>query len=170
VVRALGLAATAWASQACLVEAPPEFEAAPRRAPTLSMDQAVPPTNAPLEVERNGPPITISVPIAWDGAGDSLLARLYLDLNTDRELQLTDATPAAPPEVQMTWQPDQRITVGCHRLTLVVTHQDNYNTSLRTPKPIDAALASSVTWWAAVDTPAVELPLAECAPSSGVAP
>jgi hypothetical protein len=159
---ALGLASVV---PGCLIEPPPDFELTPTP-PVLYLDQAAPSVGHPIQMESNEPPINFSVPFFWDGVGGPLKARLYTGLGAERT-PVMNAIPVIESEVQFAFVPQRPLAPGCHQITLILTHESNYDTDLLSAKTIDPELVALATWWMALDTPLADLSLADCARVGG---
>lgn len=156
----------------CLVSGPPDYQDPSQTPPVLDLNKARP---SVLEVQsvKQGDSIDFNVPVRSEDRGVNLIAGLYVDYGST--YQFGTEPPPVPAstyadtnrQIVFTWTVNN-VTAGCHRLTLLVTHEPNLIlTNLQPPvirDPNDLALAN---WWMNVDdSPAGSNTLADCPPIS----
>lgn len=132
----------------CLVDDPPAYRAALRTAPRISGLRAVPRLDEIITYPSNSTePVTFSVPIVSEDAGQEIQARLFLDYSGSRSDLVTLAELPASTldegerDLPVVWYPRPGIAPGCHRLTLRVSHTSNWHglADLFDPSDLDEA-------------------------------
>lgn len=155
----------------CVIEDPPPYSAPQQTPPRLDLFKADP--NIDLTIVRSGAgeTVNITVPVFSEDAGEPLIANLLLDYDSgwNKDLVASDEVPAgtlddsAPErEIEIDWTIGDRVSDGCHKLTLLVTHVSNQNGDSTIPSPFkdDRDVAKAV-WRLIVDPPGNETPI-EC--------
>jgi hypothetical protein len=135
----------------CLMEDPPPYTQPKQTPPRLDLQNASPPLDQ-IIVETTDNPITFTMPVVSEDAGDPLLAVLLLNYTAggvpDQLGQ--DVVPAstlddATREFELTWVV-QRVKAGCNRFTLRVSHVNNFTNGL-----VDKNDVAEAYWWANLD-------------------
>jgi hypothetical protein len=149
----LGCAATA---TGCLVAEAPEYGPPQQRPPVVDWTGAITPSPYDLfVVDDDTPTVSINVPFRSEDAGDDILGALYLDLSdTNRpgqsSLIIQKRVPASSyDDLNRSWSlnytPD--VTDGCgHVVTLLLTHESNFDSDLFAPKASASWDIASVSW------------------------
>lgn len=138
------------ASTGCLAE-PPDYEAPARVPPVISYSRVEPPTSAIVTIAPGQDRLWINVPFRSEDLESDIVATFFYDAQPGE----TGAS-AHPPVIvpastfdDLTRAVDVEITgltelTGCHSLTLVLTHQNNYRF---TGDLIDEGMAVGVDWY-----------------------
>src|SRR5882724_7980968 len=140
--------------QRCLVDDPAPFPESKQTPPRLDYHNALPLLDQVI-FAQNGETLHFSIPVASEDAGDDLSAILVLDYNGGsvgslsgeaiRPSTLDDTTRS----VSLDWNVD-RVTAGCHRVTLRVTHHANLDGN-HGPEVFNTADLAEAYWWANID-------------------
>lgn len=153
---------------------PPELSQPEQTSPFIITAQATPPLAMVHKLPADGV-FQFSVPFISEDVGEELRAVLYQDLSPGDsdpvvvyrasiaagtsmdEREVGSGVPLAP------------IPLGCHSLTLMITHESNLD-FFDSPLPIAPALAASVIWW--LDVADAENPtlIDSCPPRGEVPP
>ena len=144
----------------CLIEDPPPYRQPQQTTPWLDLRLAVPFIDQVL-VRDLGQTVAFSVPFRSEDAGEGLVAYLVLDLAGDgndakRQVAIVEVPPSTlddpdrdPLTFEWTITEQDVAKEGCHRLTLLVTHQSNISRNLVVDNPNDL---STAVWWANIGT------------------
>ena len=138
---------------ACVITSSPEFQDPEKTAPRLAVDLATPDPRAIVFLQ----PTDVSLPLATyvesEDAGEKLEVRILADYGSQsgtRPFQSVSIPQYIQPghiedgprPVSVTWGDGaQRLDVGCHRLTLIVSHQFGDDGC-----PIDENDYDALTW------------------------
>jgi hypothetical protein len=178
--KAVGIA---WAiiTSGCIVAEPAPYEPPSRTPPVLDLWRAIPLVGSTIPVDLAGDPeaddptlLEFSVPVRSEDHNEWLHYILYIDY------KLPGATKAGvddrfPPStfddetrvINFPWRVE-RISRGCHQLSLVVVHDSSWHDRRDEPDSIlsvgDIGLA---TWWINVDPPPGEKYTLRNCPSIG---
>lgn len=145
----------------CIVADPPPYEPTQRSPPVLDLVRALPFIGETLVVDRITDPnpdeptfIAFSIPVRSEDDGRPLQYALHLDYTyVSYQSSQTGKRERIPPstfddtsrEIQFRWDVLGNVSDGCHQLTLVVAHDDNWNLPEDRPWPgVESAMA---TWW-----------------------
>jgi hypothetical protein len=172
----LGLAlGSSLSTTGCLVADAPTYGPPQKIPPVIKFDEVVPPPNVQL-VKLDSMPVTLDVPLRSEDAGDPLTGVLWLDCcerprgKDYPSLELPASSFDQQRKFTMVWQPDERVTKGCHALSLLLMHSESFDSGSQSNLPKEGAWGdvAVVTWWVNYlpDDPAVAV---NC-PTSGIAP
>jgi hypothetical protein len=118
------------------------------------LNQAEPPIT---EIFRgvSGVEINFNVPVRSEDLGDRLVATLVLDFRLEGERRLTSGFgdfgtffSDRQRSIGVVWKTGE--VIGCHQVTLIVTHSDNADAL---GQPIDTSDQALATWWVALRRP-----------------
>lgn len=125
---------------------PPLYEQ-PSQIPPFIIDSAVSPSLDVFHVVQPSTPINLTVPFRSEDLGENLEALVFFDRYPGREAGSPESISVGPgtldqerPLVMQVVSPD---TLGCHTMTLVLTHRHNTQGA----KILDSEQAATVTWW-----------------------
>lgn len=155
----------------CVIEDPPPYSAPQQTPPRLDLFKADPIIDASIVRSGAGETVSITVPVFSEDAGEPLIANLLLDYDSgwNKDLVASDEIPAGTlydsateREIEIDWTIGDRVSDGCHKLTLLVTHVSNQNGDSTIPSPFkdDRDVAKAV-WRLIIDPPGNETPI-EC--------
>lgn len=156
---------------ACLIEAPEELEEPQQIPPRPMLENADPNLLAPVQTFVAGEPQTFLVPFVSEDLGESVVGRLYLNLNFNSDdpptVLETTYVPAGrlsdtDRRMQIPWIANRSVDAGCYSVTMTITHASNY--SLDTQRPIDLERTALVTWWVVHDSDPEDINMDECYP------
>jgi hypothetical protein len=131
----------------CIIEDPPPYSEPKQTPPRLDLRRAAPPYDQVLIVKL-GERVTFNVPVSSEDAGDKIIGLLLLDYAGQDDL--TDIARGEAPAATLDdvdrnlivdWPVAASATKGCHRLTLLVTHRDNYFFGKGLTNKADSAVA-----------------------------
>lgn len=138
----------------CLIGEAPDYTEPRQTPPFLLLNQAEPPITAIFRAV-SGVDIEFNVPVRSEDLGDELVASLVLDYRLEGENQLASVRGDAGTffgerqrSISVVWDTGQ--TLGCHQVTMIVTHFSNADSNFLPIDPADQALA---TWWVALRSP-----------------
>lgn len=174
-----GSMAVALLAAGCVVADPPPFSDPAKTPPVLSLGEANPPVYQiqPLSLTSETKLVLINVPVRSEDAGDDLVALLFVNWNVASNETASPIAKAREPastfndtgrSIEMVWD-YQKTTPGCWQLTMLVTHESNYDW-IRSSygNPADIAIA---TWFFNVeDDPPGTNPLSGCPKPAGMVP
>ena len=145
-----GLGLASLLSTGCLVAEAPEYGPPRQTTPVVNLHELDPTPFKILVIDPMVPTQTFTVPIRSEDAGEQIVAALFLDPEYDRinEWIFPPATSSAQRNLSFQWQP-RGISKGCHLLTLLVTHEGNYDFSADFFR--EAGDVATVTWWMDVE-------------------
>jgi hypothetical protein len=151
---ALALACASTLTTGCLVADAPTYGPPLQRPPVINFDRVVPSPYELLVIEPNSPPLTYTVPVRSEDAGEDLVGTLVVDWQqAGRQLQVHDREiPASSFDdvkrsYQADWSPGEGVTPGClHTLTALIMHTSNFDDGPDVPKPGVEWDVASVTW------------------------
>lgn len=151
---ALGGCVAAMCAMGCL-DAPPSYEQRQRIQPFVIMPATQPPVDEVAAVATNRT-LQVRVPFRSDDLGEGLIAVFFLN---DGRIGSEDIGPSVLSDrsrfVEFTFRPE--VDPGCHQLSLLLTHNDNFNGIAAK----DESNAAYVYWWLNVFDPRVG-PTASC--------
>lgn len=139
----------------CIVADPPQYEDPGRTPPILNLALATPRILEPFVLDRSDPStketMTVELPVRSEDQGKDLIVAMHVDYTYPGSRWLTGGNVPAGTLSDMS----RKITLfvplgsvqGCHQLTLLVAHEDNWNYTVNEPDldaQYDTALA---TWW-----------------------
>jgi len=146
----------------CLVADPPQYEEPRRTPPILDLNHAEPSPYWIVIVEKKqGDDLTIKVPVRSDDQGERLLFAVHVDYKGKNTTLSSSSLPpstldAGPRNISRGVDLDERVTLGCHQLSLLVAHDSPWELGTGQPlpdaPPEDLAIA---TWWLNVVDPKV---------------
>jgi hypothetical protein len=140
------MAVTASMSSGCLIEDPPPFTQPEQTPPRLDLVAAFPPADQVI-VRNTGDTVDFSVPVFSEDAGDRLRGVLLLDVGSPNEFSLSRSPVPASTlddferELTLSWEIRGFVTSGCHRVTLRVSHEQNFGKDDEVVDPKDVAVA-----------------------------
>jgi hypothetical protein len=148
----------------CLVEDPPTYAAPERTPPRLSLNQTQPPLDQ-IYVTQVGAKINFSIPVAAEDDGVSLQGFLLVDFDGTLPFSAWELGMTLPPstlddttrklefsrQITKTFAPGDYL--GCHRVTLRVSHISNFNINAP-PDVFDRTDVAEAYWWLNVIDPA----------------
>jgi hypothetical protein len=143
----------------CLVEDPPEYRAPTRTPPRLNLTRALPSPDQ-IRITRRGSTIPFEIPVSSEDDGVGLAGFLLVDYDGvsrwsqwggaelppstlddgDRKLQFNPTVDATNDFA------DEDELLGCHRVTLRVTHRDNFILGT-IPLVVDPADVAEAYWY-----------------------
>jgi hypothetical protein len=113
----------------CIVPDAPSYDPPGTTAPLLDAFNAIPSNIYPVLVPVAAAQVEFDVPVRSEDAGDELWVGVYFDYGTSKQLLHTDTDVSAStlddPERSIKFQLRATPLVGCHTLTLLVTHRAN---------------------------------------------
>jgi hypothetical protein len=145
-------------SAGCIVADPPEYREPVRTRPLLEVYKASPATADIVLWSSMSPPVTFTIPVRSEDAGQPLKAIAFTDYGTSSEKffqgqNVPASTYDVSRDITFKWTPT--VTAGCHIFTVIVAHessfQDRDNTQLDAEKAGDDA--AIVSWWANINPP-----------------
>jgi hypothetical protein len=140
----------------CLVQEPPDLTDAEQTRP-FALVRLVTPSPEVVQIivldSTQATTFPFSVPIQSEDRGEAVKGALHFDLGADAEdfvaaaLLQPSTFLAGPRTAEFAWDVRAR-HVGCHRLTAVFAHQNNFDesTQLVTNTPEAAADSESISW------------------------
>jgi hypothetical protein len=135
----------------CVVADPPDYGRTDQTPPLLLLALANPNLHEVIPA-RSGDPLSVSVPVRSEDAGDPLVAQLFTNYKLAQQglLQFreVDASTFADLEREIRITASVPSRRGCQQLSLVVTHKSNLDDA---NLPIRAADTAIATWWVNVD-------------------
>lgn len=139
----------------CLIGEAPDYTGPRQTPPFLLLNQAEPPVTAIVRVV-SGIDLEFNVPVRSEDVGDELVASLVLDyrLPGDGDVVASFKGDAGTffddrqRSITMVW--NTRETLGCHQVTMLVTHFSNADSNFL---PMDATDQALATWWVALRRP-----------------
>jgi hypothetical protein len=139
---------------------PPTFAPRGQIPPFIIAGQVDPPLGAIYE----GPPtFDINIPFRSEDVNIPIDARVYLDLEPGSADKMAFAQALVPPgnfeELRMVRIEWTTRIAGCHSLTVIMTHADNY---ALTGLPLDDELAARIVWWTNIGDINGQIPMADC--------
>ena len=158
------------AATGCIVAPPPPHEDSKQTSPILLVAQAVPPITRVVNIPSIDTPYLqeFAVPVRSEDDGDRLVGVLIASYAETTEVEASRATAIEPAtfgdparEIRVTWN-YRGYDPGCYQLTLVVTHEKNFDIETFRPKENfdDVAI---VTWWVNLaDDPPGSTPVDAC--------
>jgi hypothetical protein len=120
---------------ACLVDDPPPLIEPRQTPPRLDYSQALPGLDQVM-IRNEGDLIEFRMPVTSEDAGQSLTGKLFLDYRGDGTLGDTLNQNSLPPStlddpnprvLSIDWQVRDGVAPGCHRMTLRVSHLNNFS-------------------------------------------
>jgi len=157
----------------CLVADPPLHEAPEKTPPILDLARAIPLVTQVQRVSTTDvvPELHFSVPVRSEDQGDQLLALFFLNFgeaSQSPQLPITRVASGSFEDesrsIEKSWN-YAGMSQGCHQLTLMVTHESNFD--LVTFEAVDKSDLAIASWWVGVnDEPTGSVSLHDC-PSQG---
>jgi hypothetical protein len=157
----------------CLIDDPPAYRAPQRTVPHINGLRAVPRLDEMILYPVRGNPISFSVPFSSEDVGERVQGRLFMDYvgsGSGLLVALSDVSASTLDEgertLKMAFTPLSNVEPGCHRLTLRVSHLNNWRDAgdLYDPSDLDEAY-----WFAKIYVdPQDPTDLVECPVASGV--
>lgn len=161
----------------CIVADPPQYEEPRRTPPILDLVSAQPLLRNVILIDRTdnddaNDKVELKVPVRSDDQGDFLKAALWVDFSFDSAF-FTDSHTTVPPStlddqtrsITLSWRVKELPRKpGCHPLTVLVSHEINWDDANFMPDPIKAQNDMAVaTWWMNLDPkPGDEFTLRDC--------
>ena len=141
----------------CLIEDPPPYTEPQQTPPRLDLRRAVPLIDQ-IIVRARGESVPFNVPVASEDAGDDLLAFLLLNYTGESSgapILASARVPASTLDdtdrvIALDWSIDSRVSRGCQRLTLQVSHVSNMDFD-HLPLVFDKSDLAIAVWWANID-------------------
>lgn len=141
----------------CLIEDPPPYTEPQQTPPRLDLRRTVPLIDQ-IIVRSRGESVPFNVPVASEDAGDDLLAFLLLNYTGEGSAASILASADVPAStlddnsrvITLNWSIDSRVSRGCQRLTLQVSHSRNVNFD-DLPTVLDKSDLAMAVWWANID-------------------
>ena len=161
----------------CIVTDPPQYEEPTRTPPILDLLNARPVLGDVIVIDRTdnddaNDRVELSIPVRSDDQGEFLKAALWVDVSfgsaffTDRQTKVPPSTlDDEARSINLSWTvKDLPRKPGCHPLTLLVSHESNWDEFNFMPDPIKAQNDTAVaTWWMNLDPqPGDEFTLRDC--------
>lgn len=143
-------------TSSCLIEDPPPYKQPSQTPPRLNLRKAAPLIDQVLEL-KTGDRISFNVPVSSEDAGDKLQGLLLLDYKGEQQLpwlQVAEVQPSTLDDdtraLRLDWVVPNSISEdGCHRLTLLVSHEKNLGVKIKDPNDVAVAV-----WWANINADA----------------
>lgn len=167
----------AFASSGCVVGGPPDYQNPQKTPPVLDLSSANPTLLTVITATTGAsgtPPTTYTFTVneRSEDVGDDLIGLLYLDYGNKDNKVLQPGLWSSPAStfdnirtVTIPWSAANQ-PLGCHTLTLEVTHASNVDLSTGVPVVTlpkdhsdDVAFA---TWWVDIGTDLNNLPALDC--------
>lgn len=141
----------------CL-DAPPEYRVPDQVPPVIMTDDVTPSTSG---VNHPSATVPFTVPFRADDAGEGLLAYFILDISSGKPKFASvidhptipvnaDPRPFAEQEkrtVVFPWNWSTSTSAGCHTVTLILSHESNFNTRDGAVDVLEPTKAARVTWF-----------------------
>lgn len=153
----LPLLGAALGSAGCLVSDPPKYEEPGLTPPFLDLVGTDPLPGRIIQREQGtNPVISFKVPVRSEDNGENLWFSLYRNFSFSPNSLPVVANRRLPPgtfdetdrSISFDWTIDSSVYLGCHQLTLLVSHESTWNLNLARPDPLasigDSAMA---VWW-----------------------
>ena len=141
------MAVTASMSSGCLIEDPPPYTQPAKTPPRLDLVRAFPSPDQVI-VRETGDVIEFSIPVVSEDAGDRLQAVLQLDMGSPKEDDFVTSTkvPASTLDdmsrtLLLQYEVELADAPGCHRFTVLVSHESNFGDGPEVEDPTDLAEA-----------------------------
>lgn len=157
----------------CIVAPPAEFDEPEKTVPVLDLTQASPPVYTVVNlVAPMVEPLTISVPVRSEDAGDNLYGVLYQDYDFARGRALRiDEVPASTFEdasrsITVDWD-YSGLSDGCYQLALLAVHRTDFDVETSRPRDSADVQYALATWWVNLQTPGAPAPLLTSCPGPG---
>lgn len=171
---ALALLVGASTTSGCLISAPTELEEEERIPPAVFMDQVTPSLLRPV-LTYSDPMLNqpFSVPFVSEDLGEEVWGILYLDYNSPERTRIGDGDLPASDwsdrnrTMNIEWTGPLNRPAGCHSVTMVLTHKDNFGSN---SLPIDRDKTAFVTWWISHDSALQDVTLYDCDETASLAP
>lgn len=164
--RFTGLLCWALSCVGCLISPPEPLEEREQEPPRVLVDTATPSAFAYVLTTSNGPQDEFRVEFTSVDLGETVFAKLYLNLDAEGERQIGSAAVSLAEDgntkiARVTWDFDRDRPAGCYLVTMAITHQSNFSEGIPS-KPIDPSRAAYITWWAAHDSPPEVVTFDDC--------
>jgi hypothetical protein len=145
------LSLVAWTASmlsGCLIEDPPPYTQPAKTPPRLDLVRAFPSPDQ-IIVRNTGDVIPFSIPVVSEDAGDRLQAVLQLDMGSptleDDFVTSTKVPASTLDDVSRTLLLEYTVELnddpGCHRFTVLVSHESNFGDGPEVVDPTDLAAA-----------------------------
>ena len=140
----------------CIIADPPRSDPPARTPPFLALNKAIPPTHKVKVLEGADPQLRIKVPFRSEDNGEPVIAMFHLDFSVGEQSSSYERIPDFSPstlsvERDIDWQLNDRFFrsfLGCHKLTMFVTHLENVDPVSVRPDPVKALDdTAQATWW-----------------------
>jgi hypothetical protein len=155
----------------CIVADPPLYEEPPPTPPVFDLNRAEPNVSQVVVLDRSVSRVTLRefrVPFRSDDKGQRVRAALHIDWGATEARESfvvnTDVSPSTFDDTSRELLLPLRqndvgfLTPGCHTLTIIAAHDDNWDKLENRPIPAQAEDDTAmVTWWAnVVDRPEID--------------
>jgi len=126
-------------SSGCIVADPPDYGEPQLTLPNIIGYSVDPPIFFPIRVTTPGDPTNFSMQIQSEDAGERLYIALFVDYGSSQQYFLDDLShPATSFDKVKPISFDQefnRVSDGCHTLTMLVMHDSSWNNNANSPDP-----------------------------------
>jgi hypothetical protein len=130
----------------CLIEDPPPYTQPAKTPPRLDSVRADPSPDQ-IIVRKTGDVIRFTIPVVSEDAGDRLQAVLQLDMGSPTEeddFVTSTKVPASTLDdksraLLLEYEVELAIRPGCHRFTVLVSHESNFGDGPEVVDPTDLA-------------------------------